>query len=546
MRPPLRDSLETAERGAWLTACAVIVTITASALSSAWVNHDAGWYLHVAGIWLDGGKLYRDAIDTNPPLIIALTAIPVALARLLDLPIPAVFKTTVFVSSTLVGIVTWPLCRRIYRAAGPRLIVSVTALFLLLPFARADFGQREHLAALMVTPYVLAAAAWVNGQPLPRRLDASLGVLAGVGFALKPHFLLALVSIEGCVLLLQTQPRHMLRPAAVGAVTFLVLYAVATVVLVPQYLGVALEVAEVYGGLNAPAALLLTLPEIGFWVAALVSVGLLRLNGPSWRSSAVLFAAATGFLLAALLQRKGWGYHLYPARVFTHLVLASVVASALDRSSPYARVTRSVRQVAAAALIVSLSVTSWRYRSGAFDPDGVELVKALHSVVVDQRVESVAMLGMRTIIFPAFPVVNYSEARWVMRHHSMWFLPGLYTEALAQSTGVVAHRSLERMPPLERKYFEQVVSDLCADPPRLLIVEPPPQAVRAGAGSLDLTAYYSQDERFARLFGTFIRHGSVGPFVLYLRMSDFSCNLSRMWPPGSNPEQGGKHDDGVR
>ena len=46
----------------------------------------------MAAVWLDGGTLYEDVIDTNPPFIVFLTAVPVCLARISGVPAPVVFK----------------------------------------------------------------------------------------------------------------------------------------------------------------------------------------------------------------------------------------------------------------------------------------------------------------------------------------------------------------------------------------------------------------------------------------------------------------------
>src|SRR5512145_754501 len=48
-------------------------------------NHDIGWFLHAGAVWLDGGAIGVDVIDTNPPLVIWLSGLEVALARRLGL-----------------------------------------------------------------------------------------------------------------------------------------------------------------------------------------------------------------------------------------------------------------------------------------------------------------------------------------------------------------------------------------------------------------------------------------------------------------------------
>ena len=46
---------------------------------------DTGWLLYAAARMLDGATLYVDLVEVNPPLIVWLNAIPVALSRALAL-----------------------------------------------------------------------------------------------------------------------------------------------------------------------------------------------------------------------------------------------------------------------------------------------------------------------------------------------------------------------------------------------------------------------------------------------------------------------------
>ena len=45
------------------------------------LNHDTAWFLYVAQGMLDGGELYRDFVEVNPPLAIWLTVPIVMLSR---------------------------------------------------------------------------------------------------------------------------------------------------------------------------------------------------------------------------------------------------------------------------------------------------------------------------------------------------------------------------------------------------------------------------------------------------------------------------------
>ena len=51
----------------------LLVALTVMAVGPAHLNHDAAWYLYVVERWPGGATLYRDVLDTNPPLIVWLS-----------------------------------------------------------------------------------------------------------------------------------------------------------------------------------------------------------------------------------------------------------------------------------------------------------------------------------------------------------------------------------------------------------------------------------------------------------------------------------------
>ena len=507
-----------------VTGSLAIAGITAAAVAAAWVNHDAGWYLHMAGAWLDGAVPYVDVIDTNPPLILFITALIVSLARALHLPLPATFKFVVFAAAGMTALACAVLLKRIFRTRVAVLLVVTTLVFLLLTLAGADFGQREHITTVIALPFVLAAASATAERPLRAGPDLALGLLAGLGFAMKPHFLVAWAGTElAAWAVTAPSDRRWVRPASIGVAISLAAYVVIVTTVTPQYFTVAAEVARVYGGLNSNMSALLSLIDLRVWPVTLITLFMFPFRDRRWRAAFVAFGAATGFLFAALLQAKGWPYHLYPSRVFMGLCFALLAGGLLDAERPRTPVGVSMQRFMVAAMVAALGLTAWRYARQTSSPSGIEQVYALHGIVVRERAEAMAVLSMRTILFPAFPVVNYAPVVWVMRHHSLWFLPGLYAAEIARKLGDVPYRNLAEMSALERKYFEQVVTDLCRTPPRLLVIEPPLPADRLGPRSLDLLGYYSQDARFARLWSAYQRRDSFGPFVTYVRAANASC-----------------------
>jgi hypothetical protein len=502
--------LERAAPGLWL----VLAALCLAAVGPAYMNHDAAWYLYMVERWREGASLYRDVVDTNPPLIVWLTAPPVLVSRATGIGAPLLFKLYMFMIAVAAILATERIAR---RGLPDRTFILVTlVVFVCLPFAKGDFGQREHLAILLTMPYVLAAA--VPGRTLGRTAESLIGIAGGIGFAIKPHFLIAWMAVEAAVLWRDGMV-SLRRLAAVAAMATFLIYGLAAVLTTPQYFGIADQVRQVYGGLNSSFGVLLRLREVQLWIVALAIIVAVRWPRHE-RVPLVTFAAATGYLAAALVQFKGWGYQLYPARAMTVLFLGSAAATLVDEVPALIALLRGGRRGLGIVFAAALVISSTRYILEARHPAAPDLVSPFAAAIRREAPQgSVAALSMRTIIYPAFPSINYTGASWSLRHNSLWFLPGLYADQDARSGGPLVAHPLDRMPGIERMFFDQIVDDLCATPPRLLAVESAGAAAPAGRRALDLIAYYSQSPRAARLLSAYAPDGTVGPFTLYTAAS---------------------------
>lgn len=498
---------------------ALLAALCALAVGPSYVNHDAAWYLYVVRRLWEGAALYRDVIDTNPPLIVWASAPPVFAGWLTGISVPATFKVYVFAIAAAALLAVDAIVRRTWR--DHRFVLVTGAAFVTLPFVKTDFGQREHFAVLLTLPYVVAAAARPFALPLAVRVV--IGVAAGLGFAIKPHFAAAWLAVE--MLAWRREGRSALRrPELLAGAAACAAYAVALLLLTPDYLEIAGQVRRVYGGLDSPSAVLLRLREVQLWIVAAALLVAVRWPATA-RLPATLFAAATGYLIGALLQFKGWGYQLYPARAFTVLFLLAAVAVLLDVVPGVPSVLRGGRRGLAAVFAGAMVVASMRYVAEARRPAAPDLVAPLTAAIDAYAPEGpLTVLSMRTIIYPAFPSVNYTGTSWGLRHNALWFLAGFYRDQDVGGVGPLEAHALDRMAPLERLFFDQIIEDLCRFPPRLLAIERALPAAAAGRRALDLQAYYSQDARARRLFAGYQPTQPVGPFMLMTPSGAASCN----------------------
>ncbi len=155
------------------------------------VSDNNAWYLHGAALLLEGGLLNRDFFDVNPPLILYLYMPAVWLHWLTGLTLHAAFNIYIL----LIAAGTFWLTLRQLPAAGLAsagdAVIAGLLLYVMAVFPGPDFGEREHLAALFMLPYLLGLANRLENDSPPDRQALFLALIATPGFAIKPHFLLS-------------------------------------------------------------------------------------------------------------------------------------------------------------------------------------------------------------------------------------------------------------------------------------------------------------------------------------------------------------------
>lgn len=275
-------------------------------------NPDTSWLIYAAGRVIDGEKLYIDIMETNPPLIIWISMLPVILARALDVPPLILFPLLIALLSLFSLWLTTGLMRNDTflsqkRVFYPLVLYIAFGFFLLTP---AIYGQREMLLIVLVLPYLFRSLC---EEYKPNILwDCIIIAMAAVGFAIKPFFLL----LWGMNELFNVFQKRSLRPIFAWhnwMIGFIQLAYLASVIHVtPEYINTIVPVV---------LATYFTYESQWIHIAKLIgkvcglTVILYCLARPHMeyaiptRRMLVWVLAAAGFII---LQRKEWINHLYP------------------------------------------------------------------------------------------------------------------------------------------------------------------------------------------------------------------------------------------
>jgi hypothetical protein len=251
----------------------LLLAIGAVALVALWhvpLSNDVSYQYWVARQLLNGADFGRDIVEVNPPLWFWEAALVSRIADALRMAyepliiIVMVLRAGVAAALTMACLPTLSPTRRLVAGAG------LMALLCVLPVR--DVGQRDVIMLLGAIPYAALVAMRREGAGVCCLVAGIIGVAAGYGIALKPHFLAVPLMLEGWLLLTARRGYRPVRTETAMMAIVIGLYAIAVVLFAPNYLGGALQLArQSYGAFGPPlSGLILGQPYAAIWVTAAV------------------------------------------------------------------------------------------------------------------------------------------------------------------------------------------------------------------------------------------------------------------------------------
>jgi hypothetical protein len=508
-----------------LLGSAVILYCVARELRSTFLHRDPSSYLYEAGRMLAGDTLYGPRLDeTNPPLIIWISAVPDVLSSLLHIPVILTLKLCIFASLALVSFWCYSLLRRAgsHLSVAQRLLMSLAIPLAILLTQPDTFAQREQLLVLLLLPYLVAGSADVVSTSLLERI--LLGVLAGLAICLKPFHLLTLTGIELLLILSRRSLRSLVRTELIALILTGAAFLATVRLFVPQYFTDVLPTLDLaYWGLAEHSVKIMLLfvaaPMELLILCAWIAWALLRrkLNLPL--VSAALLAAATGATLAFALQRTAWPYHRYPASVLLYLGLAWL---AIDALTALARPllhqgwrSPALWAVTCAAVLVTLGVAIkyQRYIRRHEAPLSVGLLFAGYPP--------------GTTVYELSPGIGpYNEVllhhlHWAGRSVCLWMLPAIVRNEAGPRDPNLPFKKLppETVASLAARQRRAVKEDLATQRPQVVAVS---QCVGENHcqgldRDLDIVQWFSADPQFVAEWAHYQRQGTIRDFDVYVR-----------------------------
>lgn len=386
------------------------------------MKDDIAWLLYVARRWMAGRELYVDVVEVNPPMIVWVSAVPLEIARWLDVS-PHFVVMPLFVAIML-GCAWWTasLLRTGEGIFADRLPVFAVIGSVLLVLPAVDLGQRENLLVAAFLPYLAIFARSLDGRRATVAAAIVAGGLAALGCGLKPLYAGVFVVLEGLALTRGLRPWRAM-PFAAG--TTLVAYVGAIALFFPAYLHRAVPMAiALYGGTDTPFLGLLpdyALLMSGEAVAATL-LWLRRRSRVDYSLLLTLVAFAVTSTVICFIDGKNWYYHRIPATVVTVLALALWSATELRQRRHW--LMRLPLAAACCSVLVFFGTAVQELEPEAVDAMALQQTTVYRLEQIIQAEHARSYVAFSEWLALGFPVVNNTGVTWASRFDSMWALEG--------------------------------------------------------------------------------------------------------------------------
>lgn len=300
----------------------LFLLVTSFVLNEQYIMHaDNAFLLHATKLLLLKKNYLNGFVDPNPPLIFVLYLPVFAIKKLLNVTLVNAFNTYI----TSLSFFSILLCYKVLTVIFDNtkiqnfLLFIILSVVLFLPFG--SYGQREHLLLLFTLPYILTIIAHMENKSISMSLAILAGVIAGLGFSLKPYFFVLLMGAELVLLIQKRSMWSWARTETICIIGIIISYILFISFFFPDYLSFIVPLAKKYYTLM-PFSTLFNIYSLHILLVVALALYLLR-NAVYFYPLLALTIATCGLFIAYLLSGQNFYYHQLPAYSLSILLAAT-------------------------------------------------------------------------------------------------------------------------------------------------------------------------------------------------------------------------------
>ncbi len=485
---------------------------------------DVGYLLHAANQILAGEKYGSDIFETNPPMILYLYLPACIIAKWAAMNV----ITVVHLYITFLAVASLSLCyfllKKLIKWQDNMMRYSLfyMLLFTLFFVPAVAFAQREHILVIFMLPYLLSAALALNNQPVHPMLAVLVGTMAGLGFALKPFFLVTPCLIELYFIIKRRQLFAWVRIESVVIIGVLMLYFISIFVSQPDYINVVLPLVFRYyfSSMAMPWYQVILFSNVLFCIAAMLGYFIFHKYDSYSTLGWIIALALAGMLIAFLIPKAPWYYHVFPALTLALLLIAHFFGQTMSlmirkRSRPIFLTMDSVILSVGMAIILILPVSAYcgmiHYLYRFQDKQPEKQVAEYINQFPGQH--SIACFGLGTP--DCFPLVYDTHSQYAERFPSFWWYTGLRKlEKESQQKTVLSAQVAK-----DKKYLINCISDDLNKSKAKWVVIDMRNFKESGKNPFNIIHYFSKDEKFRAAWQPYHYLTSIKSINIYERIS---------------------------
>lgn len=477
---------------------------------------DKTWLLIAAHKLLEGGKLSVDVFELNPPLIIWMYTVPVWLSLhfkfLQDYNFLVLLGGIAILGSVFISL---NLIKKHPEFASDRKKQVEFCLMLatiLISFTNpAYFFDREHIFLVLVLPYIIRWMPSVAGGAVPTRLRIIIGIMAGIGFCIKPHCFIVFAFIQIIYFFRSRSVAILVTVENIIIYILAIIYISLIWLLTPEYISVMMPmVLATYSYINARLSGLLYFCYILLGIGVTFSDFRLCYNSP-YRKDIFYLSLVCLALLIYAISNNGWGYTWNPLASIATIVTCYVLWDFLYLKKEYETQgvnskqflfgVRSCMTVLLFNMVVSVWCVSSAIINGCGDNSECQfkgrLTETIETVNNGKPVKSFGSISIHIGLWAN--VCTEMGAKWQTRFSHIWMLPKFF----------VADADFVNM----NKWIPEYVSnslaeDMKRNKPEIMFVEDTDIYYSVNK-YIDLIAYLSPSHKFAEEWQHYVYAGKV-------------------------------------
>ncbi len=487
--------------------------------------------LYMAGRLLDGANVdVHNWVDANPPLILWISELPVELSRWTGISPQVALE--LYLAALLALVIPWSmrLARRVEHTGSYAFVwwFAVVLVYGTAVYPWQHYAQREHILIIMALPYLMMAVGRLEGvAPTPWEAVAA-GLLASIGFSLKPYDLSIVIAVEALLAYRTRNLRNLIRPEILALVLGGFSYCVAVAIWTPEYYTKIVPLAlSAYVDFGREPLWKMIDPPRGLKIVGLVVLwAIVRRRLRHEPLVSLLFVAAIGGVVAYFAQRKGFEYHFLPAKVLFTAVIGLILIDFLlpwveSRQRP---IPAPFRLAAALLTSVATAILFFPVQStrAATEWDNEAHVRALRAITAElPRGTTISEIGPGTGVL--WDLLLDRRLVWGSRFPDMWTLATIFQAEFSHDK--MDSRAGDRATSLAQWTREAVAEDLQRWHPSVVLVERCDDASIGPCFSLasfkvNILQWFQRDPAFASAWSKYAFHRAIGPYDLWCAKED--------------------------